>query len=103
MHNTEDMLDFNQWWPEFYITKKRGTPRQYNISFAPVCYAEFVYKAAHKHVVVTSEYIDGLTHHTFDLGLPVASSIAISWHMVYPHGKVSLNTKKKRRKKSGDV
>lgn len=101
MVNTEEVLDFNQWWPKFY--KKgglsveslgAGVPRHSKVSFSPASYAEFVYKAAQQHVVVTSEYINGLIRHTFDLGMPGVRCINMPQHMAYPHGKVPLNTKK---------
>ncbi|XP_063228181.1 uncharacterized protein LOC134534082 [Bacillus rossius redtenbacheri] len=99
MVETEDILDFNTWWPRFF--KKncvaiecvgRDTPHDCKVNFAPSSFKEFRYSAAKPGVVEACPFIGGLVTYTFPLAQPsINNHFSMIIPKAYPAGKVPIN------------
>lgn len=72
---TEDILDFQSWWPEFYkqnavsaeSTHARKGPRE---NFTISLNHEFIFEDSQKGQVAASKFIKGVEHSTFSFKIP---------------------------------
>lgn len=102
MVNTDQILNFDSWWPELYkkscISEETSTSKvsqknkQY---FTPSLYQEFLYSSDETGIVKASLHIGGLVQHTFVLGKPrLKTNFALNPAKAYPEDKVPINDKK---------
>ena len=101
MVQSEDILDFDNWWPSFYKKKclsidSYGTniPKEQKITFCVSQYMSFSYERSAEGTVVTQEYINGMTSHKFRLVKPNTSTIELPHAKAYPAGKTPIKKKK---------
>lgn len=100
MVNTQDILDFKKWWPQYYkkttLSLESSTsriPKDQKVSFQISHFHEFVYSNNRIGSVKTRRYIDGIEHHTFRLK-SLSNIPCLPSNRAYPDGFKKINIKK---------
>lgn len=99
--NSEDIIDFKKWWPQFFkrnmlSTETTGTsvPKDQKIHLKPSQFMHYTYSSNTPGLVVARNYINGAVLHHFRLLKPKANNLSLATHFAYPEGRIPINNKK---------
>lgn len=101
MLETDDIMDFKNWWPLLYKktcnsieTARRSVPRNEKENFGISSYHYFEYCAEKPGLVLASPFITSPITHTFDLRLMRPGPVTLPTNRAYEGSKVPINRKK---------
>lgn len=98
---TSDVLDFQEWWPNFYKknpisleTMGKKAAKDKKVHFSISGYSHCTYRSSLPGVVLGRPYIDAIVRHTFNFKNTGRLQLKLAEKKAYPAGKVPLKKAK---------